>query len=102
MILNSPHVFGTRFPLTFIIKKLGLKKINAYNSILVTESDRTKPIIRNFVHDLMIIGAKANEIIEQVKAKLTSAFSIVDIGPIIFYLGPKTKHNHLRKTFKLG
>ena len=39
--------------------------------------------------------------IERVKAELTSAFSMVDMGPISFYLGLKVQRDREKRTIKL-
>lgn len=45
---------------------------------------------------------KRNRIIETVKAKLTLAFSIMDMGPISLYLGWKVEWNREKQTIKLS
>ena len=45
---------------------------------------------------------KESGITQQVKTELTSAFSIVDIGPISFYLGLKVERDWEKRTIKLS
>lgn len=46
-----------------------------------------------FVDEIKIMALKAGGIIQDIKAELVDTFSIVDIGPISFYLGLKIKQN---------
>lgn len=87
---------------TFLLEKLGLKRINADHSIFVTEAGLNGPIVSTFVDDIKIMGPKASGMIERVKAELTSAFSMADMGPISFYLGLKVERNRQEKTNKLS
>ncbi len=48
------------------------------------------------------MGIKRGHFIEKVKAKLASAFSMVDIGPISFYFGFNVKRDREKKTIKLS
>lgn len=45
---------------------------------------------------------KRSGFIEKVKAKLTLAFQMADMGPISFYLGVKVERNQEEKTIKLS
>lgn len=47
--------------------------------------------------DIKIMMPKRKKMIEQVKSKLISAFSIVNMGPISFYLGIKIEYNQKNK-----
>ena len=69
---------------TFLLEKLGLKRINADHSIFVTEAGLNGPIVSTFVDDIKIMGPKESEMIERVKTELTFAFLMVDMGPISF------------------
>lgn len=68
-----------------------MTRINANHSIFVIEIGLNGPVVSTFVDDIKIITLKNNEIIGCVKAKLTFAFLIVDMGLISFYLGLKVK-----------
>lgn len=48
------------------------------------------------------MGAKRSGAIQRVRAKLASAFLIVDMGPISFYLGLKVERNLENKMLKLS
>lgn len=45
---------------------------------------------------------KESGMIEKIKAKLTSAFSMVDMGPINFYLGLKVQRDRENRTIQLS
>ena len=48
------------------------------------------------------MAIKESGFIARVKAELTSAFQMVDMGPISFYLGLQVKRNREQKTIKLS
>lgn len=48
------------------------------------------------------MAIKGSGFIEKVKAKLASAFQMVDMGPISFYLGLKIERDREQKTIKLS
>ena len=54
-----------------------------------------------FVDDIKVIAPKGSGIIQRVKTELTAAFSMVDMGPISFYLGLKVERNREKRTIKL-
>lgn len=88
---------------TFLFQKLGLWWINADKSIFVTNAGLEDPIVSTFVNDIKIMALKESEIIERVKAELTSGFSIADMGSISFYLGLKVEQDPQdKKTIKLS
>ncbi len=91
------EVFSTVFLVEF-----GLKQINADHSIFVKESGLNELIVSTFVNEIKIMGPKESGIIERVKTELTFAFSIVDMGPISFYLGLKRERNRQAKIIKLS
>lgn len=43
-----------------------------------------------FVDDIKIKAVKESKILQRIKLKLATAFSMVDVGPINFYLGLKS------------
>ena len=47
------------------------------------------------------MGTKESGHIKRVKAKLTTAFEIVDMGPISFYLGLKVERDQQKRSLKL-
>ena len=85
---QSPRLWYERLS-GFLLQKLGLSRINADHSIFVTETGLNGPIISTFVDDIKIMAPKGTGIIQRMKAELTDAFSMVDMGPISFYLGLK-------------
>ncbi len=87
---------------TFFLEKLGLKRINADHSIFVTEAGLNGPILIIFVNDIKMIGPQESGMIERVKTELTFAFSMVDMGPICFYLGLKVERNRQENAIKLS
>lgn len=48
------------------------------------------------------MGVKGSGMIGRVKAELTVAFPMVDLGPISFYLGLKVERDREKKTIKLS
>ena len=98
---QSPRLWYERLS-TFLLEKLGLKRINADHSIFVTIAGLDGPIVSTFVDDIKIMAPKGSGMIERVKAELASAFSMVDMGPISFYLGLKVERDREKKTIKLS
>lgn len=85
----------------FLLKKLGLKKINIDHSIFVIIARINKPIVNTFVDDIKVIRVKRSGYIKKVKRELALTFEMIDIGPISFYLGLKVERNQAKKTLKL-
>lgn len=98
---QSPHLWYERLA-DFLLQRLGLIRINADYSIFVTKAGLDSPVINTFVDDIKIIAPKNSGIIRGVKAELNSAFLIVDMGPISFYLGFKIKRDREKQTIKLS
>lgn len=98
---QSPRLWYKRFS-TFLLEKLGLKQINADHSIFITDAGLDGPVVSTFVDDIKIMALKGSGIIERVKAELASAFSMVDMGPISFYLGLKVERDREKRTTKLS
>lgn len=67
----------------------------------MTKAGLDGPIISIFVNDIKIMTLKNSGMIERVKLELIFAFSIIDIGPISFYLGLKVQQNWENWTIKL-
>ena len=63
--------------------------MHADHRIFITKVGLNGLIVSIFIDDIKIMGTKEGSFIRRVKAKLTVTFSIVDIGPISFYLGLK-------------
>lgn len=55
-----------------------------------------------FVDAIKIMGMKGSGVIDRVKAELIAAFSMVDMGPISFYLGLKVERDQENKPIKLS
>ena len=68
----------------------------------MTNAGLKGPVVSTFVDDIKIIAPKRRGMIECVKAKLVSAFSIADMVLISFYLGLKVERDREKKTIKLS
>lgn len=79
--------------LSFLLKKLGLKQINVDYSIFIMKSGLIDLIVSIFIDNIKIIAPKESGMIKRVKSELISVFSIVDIGPVSFYIGLKVEQN---------
>lgn len=75
---QSPKLCYKRLS-NFLFLKLGLVKINADYSIFITPADLNKSMISTFIYEIKIMVSKSSDIIAQVKSKLATAFSMVDI-----------------------
>lgn len=60
------------------------------------------PIVSTFVDDIKMMGRKESRIIEKIKREFITAFKIVDMRPISFYLGLKIKQNQEKRIIKLS
>lgn len=98
---QSPRLWYERLS-GFLLQKLGLSRINADHRIFITTAGLDGPIVSKFVDDIKIIGPKGSGAIQRVKAELAAAFSMVDMGPISFYLGLKVERNRENRTLKLS
>ena len=86
----------------FLFQKLGLAQINADHSIFVTGAGLDGPVVSTFVDDIKIMAPKGSGITQRVNMELTSAFLMLDMGPISFYLGLKFKRDREKRTIKLS
>ena len=86
----------------FLLEKLGLHWINIDHSIFVTKAGLDGPVVSTFVDDIKIMAPKDSGMIERVKLELTFAFSMIDMGPISFYLGLKVQRDRENRTIKLS
>lgn len=84
-----------------MLKKLGLICTHVDYSIFIMKAGQHSPIINIFINNIKFITTKKRGIIQYVKAKLTIAFSIVDISSISFYLRLKVNKNKEKQIIKL-
>ena len=68
----------------------------------MTRAGLDSPIVSIFVDDIKIIVPNGSGITQQVKNELTSAFLILDMGPISFYLGLNVERDREKRTMKLS
>lgn len=80
---------------------MGLNCINANHSIYTSGLSLKKLIISNFIDNIKIMDPKGIEVIARVKIKLITAFKMVNIGLISFYLGLKIKQDPENMIIKL-
>lgn len=85
----------------FLLKKLGLKQINADYNIFITTSGINGLIVSTFVDDIKIINIKESGYIKKIKLKLATTFEMADMGLISFYPGLKVKKDQVKKILKL-
>lgn len=97
---QSPRLWYEQFS-SFLLEKLGLQRIHADHSIFISKAGINGPVVSTFVDDIKIMGVKRSGMTEKVKRELMSAFSMVDMGPISFYLSLKVERDRGRKTIKL-
>lgn len=81
----------------FLLKKLGLKKINEDYSIFVSSAGINGQIISTFINNIKVMGIKRSGHIKNVKKKIAAIFEMVDMGPISFYLGLKVEKAYQKK-----
>lgn len=86
----------------FLLEKLGLAYIHADHSIFIKKAGLNGLIVSTFIADIKVIAPKGSGIVFHVKAELTAAFSIVDMGPISFYQRLKVERNEEHRTIKLS
>ncbi len=98
---QSPRLWYERLS-SFLLEKLGLSQIHTDHSIFISSASLNGPIVNVFVDDIKIIGMKGSESIARVKRELAAGFSMVDLGPISFYLGLKVERDRERKIIKLS
>lgn len=82
---------------TSLLEKQDLTRIHADHGIFITKAGLNGPIVSTFVDDIKIMGVNGIGFITKVKAELAAAFSMVDIGPISFYLGLKVNRDRGRR-----
>lgn len=98
---QSPRLWYERFS-SFLLEKHDLQRIHADHSIFISKAGINGPVVSTFVDDIKIMGVKRSGMTERVKRELMSAFSMVDMGPISFYLGLKVERDRERKSIKLA
>ncbi len=98
---QAPRLWYERLS-KFLLKILGLKRINADHSIFVTPSGINGPIFGIFVDDIKVISVKESGHMEMVNRELAAAFEMVDMGAISLYPGLKVERDRQKKTLKLS
>lgn len=72
-----------------MLTKARLYHLHTNHSILVTNQGINFPLIITFFDNFNIFTPYKSGIISYIKSKLTMAFEIIDMGPLVFYLGLK-------------
>ena len=98
---QSPRLWHERLS-DFLLQKHGLARINTDYSIFVTPAGLDGPVVSMFVDEIKIIAPKTSDMIARVKSELATAFSMVDIELISFYLGLKIERDRGKRTIKLS
>lgn len=98
---QSPRLWYKQLS-SFLLEKLGLSRIYVDHSIFISSAGLNGPIVSMFVDNIKIMGMKESESIATVKRELAAGFSMVDLGPISFYLGRKVERDWEKKTIKLS
>lgn len=93
-----PRLWSERFS-TFLLKMLGLSRIHPDHSIFML-TGLNGQAVSVFVDDVEIKGMKGSGVINKVKAELITAFSMVDTGPISFYLGLNVERDREKRIIK--
>ena len=101
VLRQSLRLWYERFS-NYLLQKLGLARINADHRIFISKAGLNGLVISTFVDDIKIIAPKRSGHISRVKAELVAAFSMVDMGPISFYLGLKVQRDRKNHTIKLS
>lgn len=78
----------------FVFDKLGLNLCHSQRS--------QRTIVSTFVDDIKILGSKGSGVIDRVKAELTYAFEMFDMGEISFYLRIRVNRDRKQHTIKLS
>lgn len=94
---QSPRLWYERLA-EFLLTKLGLYRLHADHSIFVTSQGVQGAIITTFVDDLNIFTPAGSGIMKRIKGELASAFDMVDIGPLAFYVGLKVTRDRKQRT----
>lgn len=79
---------------SFFLEKLSLQQIYTDYNIFITKTGINRPNVSTFVDDIKIMGVKKSGMMTKVKQELVNTFSIVNKGPISFYLGLKVECNY--------
>lgn len=86
----------------FLLEKLGIEYTHVNHSIFISKAGLNRSIVSTFIDDIKIIWPKKSNFIGNVKVKLVAAFSMIDMGPISFYLDLKDIQDREKKTIKLS
>ena len=97
---QSPRLWYERLA-GFLLKELGLSRLHADHSIFATEDGVHGPILTVFVDDIKILDSCKGRI-TRIKQQLATAFRMVDMGPVSYYLGLKVERDRSNKTIKLS
>lgn len=87
---QSSHLWYEKLS-AFLLINLGLTRIPTYHSIFILDAGIKDPVLSVFIDNIKIIAPKGSRIIEIFKQKLSTAFSMVDMESISFYLGLKVE-----------
>ena len=68
----------------------------------MTKAGLDGPIVSTFIDDIKVMVSKGSGMMERVKIELTLAFSMVNMGPISFYLGLKVQRDRENRIIKLS
>ncbi len=98
---QSPRLWYKRLA-EFLFTKLGLYQLYVDHSIFVTSQGVQGPIITTFIDDFHIFALVGSGIIKQIKGKLASAFDMVDMEPLVFYIRLKVTRNCKKKIIQLS
>lgn len=85
----------------FFLQKLELHRVNVDHSIFVIAANIKGLLVSIFVNDIKVMRVQKSGVIKQIKKKLATAFEIVDISPISFYLSLKVEKDREKKIFRL-
>lgn len=100
--LKQYSYFHYKWLSSFFLKRLELRCINTDYSIFVTNAILDGPVINIFINNINIIISKNSRIINYVKLELISAYLIVYISFISFYLSLKVERNPKNTKIKLS
>ena len=98
---QSPQLWYKRLA-NFLFTKLGLHRLHADHSIFATDQDIKNSIITSFIDNLNIFALLGSGIISCIKSELTTAFEMVNMGPLVFYVGLKVTRDQEKRTIKLS
>lgn len=86
----------------YLFKEIGLTRLQADHRIFSTEIGIHGPMISIWVDDLNLVTPCGSPWMKRMKDLLTLGFKMVDMGPILYYLGLKFDRNRIATTIKLS